>query len=114
MHQLESVHGNCLKHEVVQRGEVLRASIQHALKLPFSLKNVEFLAKAKVKEVRMMARFLLAQAAEQLQPHLDSVLVDNVCLNLCEPTSNNPLKLHHLQLLTQTLERYPTFANEVE
>ena len=67
-----------LKHELIQRGEIVRLLIHQTLQLPVPFKSLEYLAKSNQKEVRVTARYLIATMAEQLTPHLDEVLFQNL------------------------------------
>ena len=77
---LEHSYQHSIRHELIQKGELVRLQVHEALQLPVPFKNLEYLTKSGQKEVRVNARHLLAVMAELLTPHLDDILFHNICL----------------------------------
>lgn len=79
MIKLEHSYHSFIKHELLQKGEIVRLLIHEALGLPAPFKNLEYLAKSQEQDIRIPAKYLLATLAEKLTPHLDEVLFNSIC-----------------------------------
>lgn len=80
---LERNYNHYLSNELTQQAEVLKESILQAQHSPISLSTLQDVyCKSSVKKIRIASRYLLARAAEKLQPHLDLVVAKNVYANL--------------------------------
>jgi hypothetical protein len=93
--ELERKHMALIRYEYLQRGEIVRLQIHQVLQLPVPFRTLEYLARSGQKDVRIVARRLLAEMAEKLTPHLDSVLMKNIQLSLVSKRLCRKTSLRH-------------------